>query len=253
MLHRDLKSANVRLSGSGQVKVVDFGLAMSFKEGELEGPTKSTLMDSSAVSGTLAYLAPEVLAGEKPDVRSDIWSLGVMLYEMASGTHPFRGRTAFEMSSTILREAPRALPTHVPPGLRAIILHCLAKQPEQRYQRAGEVKAALEALHSNGGAVAAAAGPAGVASETRERAGRSKRNWWIGGGLAAAIAVLLFVFVGPWKQAKVAAPVAGGKLRLLLSTERDISGPAISPEGKKLAYVERGEIADDLYLKREAG
>ena len=132
VLHRDLKSANVRLSGSGQVKVLDFGLAMSFKESELEGPTKTNLMDSSAVSGTLAYLAPEVLAGEKPDVRSDIWSLGVMLYEMASGTHPFRGRTAFEVSSTILREAPRALPTHVPPGLRAIILHCLAKQPEQR-------------------------------------------------------------------------------------------------------------------------
>ena len=251
VLHRDLKSANVRLSGSGQVKVLDFGLAMSFKESELEGPTKTNLMDSSAVSGTLAYLAPEVLAGEKPDVRSDIWSLGVMLYEMASGTHPFRGRTAFEVSSTILREAPRALPTHVPPGLRAIILHCLAKQPEQRYQRAGEVKAALEALHSNGGAVAAMEAAAGAASETREGARRSRLYWWIGGGLAAVIAALLFV--APWKQAKVSAPAAGGKLRLLLSTEKDISGPAISPDGKMLAYVERGENADDLYVTRVAG
>jgi len=113
------------------------------------------------------------------------------------------------------------------------------------------VKAALEALHSNGGAVAAAAGPAGAESETRERAGGGKRYWWIGGVLAAGI--VAFVYFAPWRRAYVGMPVAGGKLRLLLSTESNISGPAISPDGKMLAYVESGENADDLYVTRVAG
>jgi eukaryotic-like serine/threonine-protein kinase len=249
VLHRDLKSANVRLTGSGQLKVLDFGLAISFRETELEGDTKSDVTDSAGVSGTLAYLAPEVLSGENVDVRSDIWALGVLLYEMASGTHPFRGRTSFELSSMIMREAPRALPVHVPPGLRAIILHCLAKQPEQRYQRASEVKAALEALHSNGGAVAAAA--AGPLGGMAPRTGRiNKRHLWLAGGMLAAAAAV--VYFAPWARPRVAATGPGEKLRLLLSTETDIAGPAISPDGKMLAYVERGENSDDLYVSRVA-
>jgi len=248
VLHRDLKSANVRLTLSGQVKVLDFGLAISFKESALEGPTLTRVTDSGAVSGTLAYLAPELLAGEPADVRTDLWALGVMLYEMASGTHPFRGRTTFELSSVIMREAPRALPTHVPPGLRAIILRCLAKQPEQRYQRASEVKAALEALHSNGGAAAALA-------EAEKRATKvapiAKRFWWIGGGVLAAIAALIYLV--PGRRVRVAGPEPGGMLRLLLSTESDIAGPGISPDGKMLAYVEKGASSDDLYVTRVAG
>lgn len=249
VLHRDLKSANVRLSSSGQVKVLDFGLAMSFKESELEGPTKTNLMDSGKVSGTLAYLPPEVLAGEIPDARADIWSLGVLLYEMATGTHPFRGRTGFELTSAILRESPRALPAHVPPGLRAIILHCLAKEPSQRYQRASEVKAALEALHSSGGSAEAFTVPkqpegfAGVA--------RTRLYPWLGGVAVMVAAVVVFFTV--WNRPRAAGPVAGGKLRLLLSTEKNIAGPAISGDGKMLAYVERGEKSDDLYVTRVAG
>ena len=261
VLHRDLKSANVRLTAGGQVKVLDFGLAISFKETALEGPTLTRITDSTAVSGTLAYLAPELLAGEPADVRADIWSLGVLLYEMASGTHPFRGRTTFELSSVIMREPPRALPARVPPGLRAIILRCLAKQPEQRYQRASEVKAALEALHSNGGSAAAqyaygaesgdrgdmgsaAAGPLG---------GLRRHSWWVvASGALVAIAALAY-FVIPMRRDHVGSPEAGGKLRLLLSTESDIGGPGISPDGKMLAYVERGENSDDLYVTRVVG
>jgi len=249
VLHRDLKSANVRLNSSGQLKVLDFGLAMSFKESELEGPTKTNLMDSGTVSGTLAYLAPELLSGATPDARSDIWSLGVLLYEMASGTHPFRGRTSFEMSSAILREAPRALPTHVPPGVRAIILHCLAKEPEQRYQRASEVKAALEALHSSGGAFEVLAGPG--ATQSQPRVIRTSRVYpWLAGAAVVIIAAVVYVVV---PRPKTAAPGAGGKLRLLLSTEKNIAGPALSPDSKMLAYVEHGQNADDLYITRVVG
>ncbi len=249
VLHRDLKPANVRLTNSGQLKVLDFGLAMSAKGRGLEGETDSNAGESGAAPGTLMYMAPEVLGGTPPDVRADIWALGVVLYEMASATYPFRGKTTFGLGSAILREAPLALPMHVPPGLRAIILHCLAKQPEQRYQRASEVKAALEALHSNGGAVAAAADP--YRSRAPAARGNSHRYWWMVGGLLAAIAAVIY-FV-PGAKPRVAAPAPGGKLRLLLSTESNIAGPAISPDGKMFAYVEKGENSDDVYVGRVAG
>jgi serine/threonine protein kinase len=228
VLHRDLKSANVRLTGGGQLKVLDFGLAISFKDGGIEGKTETSASDTGPVSGTLAYLAPEVLSGSVADVRADIWALGVLLYEMASGTHPFRGRTTYEMCSAILREAPRALPMHVPPGLRAIILRCLAKQPEQRYQRAGEVKAALEALHSNGGLVASAAASGPLDSAAQSAKKHSKRYLWILSGLVAAIAAV--IYFGPGAKPRVAAPAPGGKLRMLFSAESDIAGPAISQD-----------------------
>jgi eukaryotic-like serine/threonine-protein kinase len=103
ILHRDLKSANVRMTSSGQLKVLDFGLAMSIKEASLEGVTRSTSLDSGSVAGTLAYVAPELLQGNSPDIRTDIWSLGVLLYEMAAGALPFQGRTGFELTTAILR------------------------------------------------------------------------------------------------------------------------------------------------------
>src|SRR5207249_5454381 len=100
------------------------------------------------VGGTLPYMAPEVLRGDAADYRNDLWALGVVLYEAASGRLPFEGRTGFEISSAIMRELPKPLGPPVPPGLWAIIQRCLAKEPMQRYQRASEVQAALEAVQS---------------------------------------------------------------------------------------------------------
>src|SRR6202008_3511827 len=90
----------------------------------------------------------EILRGQPADYRSDLWALGVVLYESACGRLPFEGHTAFEISSAILREMPKPLGSPVPPGLWAVIQRCLAKEPMQRYQRAGEVQAALEAIQS---------------------------------------------------------------------------------------------------------
>ena len=151
IVHRDLKSANIVVSAEGLVKVLDFGLAKRIESEVLEGSTRSlqSLQDKSTISGTLPYMAPEVLLGESSDYRSDLWALGVVLYEAASGHLPFKGNTAFEVSSAILRELPKPLGPPVPPGLWAIIQRCLAKEPAQRYQRAGEVQAALEAVQSN--------------------------------------------------------------------------------------------------------
>src|SRR5258708_20588681 len=94
-------------------------------------------------------MAPEWLQGKAPDVRTDIWSLGVLLYELAAGALPFQGRTGFELTTAILRESPPALPTHVTPGLRVVIMRCLANDPENRYNGASEIHEALQALISD--------------------------------------------------------------------------------------------------------
>jgi len=149
IIHRDLKSANILVTSDGLVKVLDFGLARRVGGEPYQGSTRSfaTTADTS-VSGTLSYMPPEVLRGEAADYRSDLWALGVVLYETASGHLPFEGQTAFEISSAIMREAPKPLGPPVPPGLWSIIQRCLSKEPMQRYQRASEVQAALEAVQS---------------------------------------------------------------------------------------------------------
>jgi serine/threonine protein kinase len=150
VIHRDLKSTNAVVTPEGRVKVLDFGLAARMRDAELQqaNTSQAPLSESPMIVGTLPYLAPELLRGDPADARTDTWALGVLLYEMASGSHPFHGRTAFELSSAILREAPKPLPTSVPSGLGAVIFRCLEKLPDERCQRAGEVHSALEALRA---------------------------------------------------------------------------------------------------------
>jgi serine/threonine protein kinase/photosystem II stability/assembly factor-like uncharacterized protein len=144
--HRDLKGSNVMVTAEGRVKVLDFGLATRIEREEISELTLSYEALESKLVGTLPYMAPEILRGQKGDHLSDIWALGVLLYEAAGGRLPFRGNTGFEVSSAILREPPPPLPPSVPYGLAAVIQRCLMKEPPERYQRASEVRAALEAL-----------------------------------------------------------------------------------------------------------
>ncbi len=148
VIHRDLKAANVMVTPSGRLKVLDFGISQRFEPGRMSDGT--TVLDQSwdsqhTFTGTLPYIAPEILKGEEADVRSDIWSLGVLLYEMAAGQRPFRGNTAFELSAAILRERAPEISPPLPPVLNSVIEKSLDKDPGQRYQSAGEVRAALEA------------------------------------------------------------------------------------------------------------
>jgi serine/threonine-protein kinase len=155
VVHRDFKSGNVVITPEGRANVLDFGLAARVSDTELtEATTYSvdSLELSGKIVGTLAYMAPEQLRGEAADTSSDIWALGVVLYEMASGVRPFKGKTGFELSSAILSATPSPLPPGpggvVPTQLQMVIDRCLEKDPGQRYQSANEVRAALETVLS---------------------------------------------------------------------------------------------------------
>jgi len=151
VIHRDLKSANVIVTAERHVKVLDFGLAKKVSGAELSLATTQqesgiSLTERGTVVGTIAYMAPEQLRGDTADARSDLWAFGVMLYEMCAGARPFQGRSSFEVSSNIINHPPMSFPLTVSPALRAVIERCLEKDPARRYQTAGEVREALQAV-----------------------------------------------------------------------------------------------------------
>jgi serine/threonine protein kinase/photosystem II stability/assembly factor-like uncharacterized protein len=150
IIHRDLKGANVIITPDGRVKVLDFGLARRLNRATVDAVTRAeaSLERDRSIVGTLPYMAPEVLAGETGSYQSDIWALGVLLYEAATGQLPFGGSTPYALSAAILHEIPRPLPPSVPPGLAAVILRCLTKDQKDRFQRAGDIRSALETIQS---------------------------------------------------------------------------------------------------------
>jgi hypothetical protein len=135
VVHRD--GARTDRHPEGRAKVLDFLAKRAILGPEEPTRTLEQITERGSVAGTPSFMAPEVLRGEPADARSDLWALGVMLYEAVTGTLPFRGTTTFEITSAILRDSMAPLPAHVPPGLAAVIQRLLAKQPGERYQQAG--------------------------------------------------------------------------------------------------------------------
>jgi len=227
VLHRDLKSSNVMVTPAGQAKVLDFGLAQRVSKDELAEVTRSkiTVQQPGTIAGTLAYLAPEVLGGQASSERSDIWALGVVLHEMATGTMPFEGRTGYELTSAILREPPR-LAENAPPMLRAVIARCLAKEPGQRYQKAAEVRAALEVIGSTT--------QTQVAMQGATAGGVRAKKMWIAAGVVAAVALGLAI-AQPWKRAAPPEPSGkGGDGRMALGTAFLLRRPSANQEANEL-------------------
>ena len=155
IVHRDLKPANVMVAGDGRVKVLDFGLA------KVAGPQADGPLDSEmetdlhtrdgVIMGTAPYMSPEQVSGRPVDLRTDVFSLGIMLYEMASGQRPFTGRSTAELSSAILRDAPPSLAAAregLPDGLMQVINRCLEKEPDARFQSMQEIQTALREVFS---------------------------------------------------------------------------------------------------------
>ena len=169
VVHRDLKGQNVVITPQGRAKVLDFGLAARLSEPDADEATRTqeeALGAQGVLVGTLAYMAPEVLRGESATARTDIWALGVLLYQMGSGRLPFGGSTVAETAASILKDSTQALPPHVPQGLRAVTQRSLSKDSSQRYSTTGELRAVLEAIASSesSGAVSSAATPGPLTS-----------------------------------------------------------------------------------------
>lgn len=152
VVHRDLKPANLRLTADGRLKILDFGLAQFVKHGP-DLNTTASLSEAGPVAGTLPYMAPEQLRGETSDARGDIWAAGAVLYEMATGRRPFPEHQVPVLIDSILNLAPAppsTFNTKVSRGLESVILKCLDKEAERRYQSARELRVDLERLTSSG-------------------------------------------------------------------------------------------------------
>jgi hypothetical protein len=143
--HRDLKPENVMQTRDGRLKILDFGLARS--DGPSSDPIAARVTQPSAVVGTPAYMAPEQLNGQAVDARADVFAFGVLLYEYASGVHPFEGSTPLAVLARVLETEPKPIERRVegvPCAVGAVITRCLRKRPEDRFASAAEIVRALE-------------------------------------------------------------------------------------------------------------
>jgi serine/threonine protein kinase/Tfp pilus assembly protein PilF len=159
IIHRDIKSGNVMVTPSGQVKVLDFGLAKLLDEAQAatSGIHHTELTEVGVPYGTATYAAPEQARGERVDKRADIFSLGVLLYEMLSGTWPFRGKTTIDVRHAVLHDPPRPISelrsSPIPPRLQQVIDRALAKDPKDRFQNMedfrNELRQVLQEIDTN--------------------------------------------------------------------------------------------------------
>ena len=259
IVHRDLKPANIMLTKAG-AKLMDFGLAKPTLGGTpgtsaapllsaartMSGPTPvSPLTTAGSIVGTIQYMCPEQIEGKEVDARSDIFALGAVLYEMASGKRAFEGKSQISVASAILDKDPEPISTIQPMSplaLEHLIRTCLAKDPEERFQTAQDVKLQLKWISQGAFSQAGIAQPIGV---------RRKRRGWITWAVASLIA-LVMLGAGWFLHLPAEQPVLRSNVVLPSKLRLDSINTAIalSPDGKKIVMAAAGEGGkQQLYLR----
>lgn len=239
VIHRDLKPSNVMLTRDG-VKVLDFGLAV-LRQQATHPAEAETLTASGIVAGTLTYMAPEQLRGMEPDPRSDLFSFGVLLYEMTTGHRPFRGASSADVTTAILRHDPppvTAIRETVPADLARIVRHCLQKDPDRRYQTAKGLRNELVELAESLRAGSSAPAVSAPVAEPPKR-----RRLWSGMALATAVAGALLA----------AALLTGGHAGKRVSNPSELveNAEARALLAQAERYESRGDTPSDLELAEQ--
>ena len=260
IVHRDLKPSNIMLAPDGHVKVMDFGLAKRLVAAEGAGSQEQTvtgnLTKTGTTLGTLAYMSPEQLRGQEVDTRSDIFSFGVMFYEMLTGVHPFKKAQSVETSSAILSETPSPLYRYlngVPPVLQHSVRKMLAKEPDRRYQLINEVRIDLADLVDEIGdprvfTEEAVAGPSEVRAQRVEKSWRETMLW----GLTVLMTVIAAVALWSLWRAAPTAERSVSRFTIPLPQGQTLEYPfglGISPDGKQIVYGAEEEGDWQLYLR----
>ena len=248
IVHRDLKPANVMLAADGRLKVLDFGLAKlkpQHSSTETTGLATQSLTQHHAVMGTAAYMSPEQAEGQPVDHRSDIFSLGVVLYEMACGQRPFGGDTAVSVISSVLKDTPppvSGVNRAVPLALERVITRALAKDPAERYQRAAELGDDLEQVRDSTASVRV------VTNIVRTITGsRWTRR-------VAVVALVAAAAAAGWSLVRGRTPAApSGRADQKTFDPGVEQFPSLTPDGQFVVYAGQSAGNWDIYLLRTNG